>query len=66
MGSKLPSVLMVVALVGGCGTQQQYQQPLAQDDEVLYMNDTYETLNKSQEAEIKNDQVQVKQLNNRI
>ena len=66
MGSKLPSVLMVVALVGGCGTQQQYQQPPARDDEVLYMNDTYETLNKNLGSEIKSDQVQVKQIKNRI
>jgi chemotaxis protein MotB len=66
MGSKLPLVLMVVSLVTGCGTQPQYQQPLPQDEQVLYMNDTYEALNKSLEAEIKSDQVEVKQLKNRI
>jgi chemotaxis protein MotB len=66
MGSKPPLLLMIVALVADCGTQQQYQQPPAQDEQVLYMNDTYATLNKSLEAEIKGDQVQVKQFKNRI
>jgi chemotaxis protein MotB len=66
MGSKLPLALLVVSLVAGCGTQQQHRQPLSQDEPVPYMNDTYENLNKSLEAEIRNDQVQVKQLKNRI
>jgi chemotaxis protein MotB len=66
MRSKLLLVLMVLSLVAGCGTQQQYQQPLPQDEQVLYMNDTYENLNKSLEAEVKSDQVQIKQFKNRI
>jgi chemotaxis protein MotB len=66
MGSKLPLVLMIVALMAGCGAQPQYQQPPPQGEQAPYMNDTYETLNKSLEAEIKSDQVQVKQLKNRI
>jgi chemotaxis protein MotB len=66
MGTKLPLVLMVVLLLAGCGTQQQYQQPLAQDEQVFYMNDTYQDLNKNLAAEIRSDQVQVKQLKNRI
>ena len=66
LGSKLPLVLMVVFLLAGCGTQQQYQQPLPQGEPVFYMNDTYQDLNKSLGAEIKGDQVQVKQLKNRI
>jgi chemotaxis protein MotB len=66
MGSKLLLALLVVSLVTGCGMQPQYQQPLSQDEQVLYMNDTYENLNKSLEVEIKSDQVQVKQLKNRI
>ena len=67
MGSKPPLVLMVVSLVAGCGARQQYQQqPLQQDEKVLYMNDTHENLKKSPEAEVKSEQVQVKQLKNRI
>ena len=66
MRSKLPLVLVVVSLVAGCGTQRQYQQPLPQDEQVLYLNDTYESLNRSLEAETKSDQVQVKQFQNRI
>ena len=67
MGSKLLSALIVVSLVAGCATQPQYQQPVQQDQQqVLYMNDTYENLNKSLEAEVKSDQVQIKQLKNRI
>ena len=57
---------MVGLLVAGCGTQQQYQQPLPRDEQFLYMDDTYQDLNKSLEAEIKSDQVQVKQLKSRI
>jgi len=67
MGSKLLSALIVVSLVAGCATQPQYQQPVQQDQQqVLYLNDTYENLNKSLEAEVKSDQVQIKQLKNRI
>jgi chemotaxis protein MotB len=66
MRSKLPLVLIVGWLVASCGTQPQYQQPLPQDEQALYMNDTYENLNNSLEAEIKADQVQVKQFQNRI
>lgn len=66
MESKLPLALIVVSLVAGCATQQQYQQPVQQDQQVLYMNDTYENLNKSLEVEVKSDQVQIKQLKNRI
>jgi len=66
MRSKLPLLLMVVSLMAACGTQQQYQQPPSQDEQVLYMNDTYENLTKSLVAEIKSEQVQVKQLKNRI
>ena len=57
---------MGLALVAGCGAQPQYQQALPQDEQGLYMNETYENLNKSLEAEIKGDQVQVKQFKNRI
>ena len=57
---------MVMSLASGCAAQPQYQQPLPQDVQVLYMNATYENLNKSLQAEIKNDQVQVEQFKNRI
>jgi hypothetical protein len=66
MKSKLALELMVVSLMAGCGAQPQDQQPPSQDEQVLYMNDTYGNLNKSLEAEIKRHQVQVKQLKNRI
>jgi chemotaxis protein MotB len=66
MRSKLPLGLMVVWLIAGCGTQPQYQQPVQQDQQALYMNDTYGDLNKSLEVEVKIDQVQIKQLKNRI
>jgi len=66
MGSKVPLVLIVVSLVVGCGTQPEYQQPVQQNQQVLYMDDTYESLNKSLEAEVKSDQVQIKQYKNRL
>jgi chemotaxis protein MotB len=66
MRSKLPLGLMVVGLIAGCGAQPQYQQPVQQDQQVLYMNDTYGDLNKSLKVEVKSDQVQIKQLKNRI
>jgi len=51
-------MLLVVSLVAGCGTQQQtQQQPLQQDEQVLYMNDTYENLKKNLEPEVRNEQV---------
>jgi len=66
MKAGVPVVLIAISLLAGCASQQQYQPEAQQNQQLLYMNETYENLNKSLEAEVKNDQVEVKQLKNRL
>ena len=62
----VPITLMMITLLAGCAAQQQSRREVQQDQQVLYMNETYEALNQNLEAEVKSDQVEVKQLKNRL
>ena len=63
---RLAAVLIALPLLAGCVPQSQYNQEVQQNQQLLYMNDTYENLNKSLEAEVKSDQVEIKQLKNEL
>ena len=66
MKLRLQVALMMVSLLAGCVSQQQYQREVQQNQQLLYMNETYENLNKNLETEVKSEQVEVKQLKNRL
>jgi len=53
---------MALATLEGCVPQQQLQQEVQQHQQLLYLNETYQNLNKNLETEIKSDQVEIKQL----
>ena len=62
----LPLTLVLVSLLAGCASHDQYQQEVQQNQVQLYMNDTYGSLNKALDAEIKSHQVEIKQLSDRL
>lgn len=66
MKAGVPVVFVALTLLAGCVPQQQYQQEVQQNQQLLYMNETYQNLNKNLESEVKSDQVQIKQLKNRL
>jgi len=66
MKLKKPIALVALLMLSGCVPQQQYQQEVQENQQLLYMNQTYQNLNKSLEREVKNDQVEIKQLKNRL
>jgi chemotaxis protein MotB len=55
--------LMVIA---GCVPQQQYNQEVQQVQHLSYMDNTYKQLNQNLQTEVNADQVQIKQLQNRL
>jgi len=62
----LALVLLASGLFAGCVPQQQYNQEVQQVQQLQYMNSTYQQLNQSLQSEVSADQVQVKQLQNRL
>lgn len=66
--SGIKAKLMVVAIVAlaGCVPQQQYNQEVQQNQQLLYLNGTYQQLNQSLQTEVAANQVQIKQLQNRL
>ena len=66
MKLRLTIAIAVLPLLAGCVPQQQYQQEVQQNQQLLYMNQTYENLNKNLESEVKTDNVEIKQLKNRL
>ncbi len=58
--------LVALPLLAGCVPQQQYNQEVQENQQLLYMNQTYENLNKNLESEVKSDQVEIKQLKNQL
>jgi chemotaxis protein MotB len=61
---------LVLALVSiaasACVPEQQYNQEVQQNQQLLYMNSTYQQLNQSLQSEVSSNQVQIKQLQNRL
>jgi chemotaxis protein MotB len=58
-------VLMSLLLIG-CVPEQQYQQKVTQNEQLMYLNDTYQQLNQNLNSEVTADQVEIKQLQNRL
>jgi chemotaxis protein MotB len=65
---KLKSLILVFAmlLISGCVPQQQYNQEVQQVQQLSYMDSTYKQLNQNLQSEVSTDQVQIKQLQNRL
>jgi chemotaxis protein MotB len=55
-----------VLLATGCVPQQQYQQEVTQVQQLKYLNTTYMQLNQNLQSEVAANQIQIKQLQNRL
>jgi chemotaxis protein MotB len=55
-----------IATLTGCVPQQQYNQEVTQNQQLLYLNGTYQQLNQNLQTEVAANQVQIKQLQNRL
>jgi hypothetical protein len=62
---KLITVLTLL-LTARCVPQQQYQQEVTQVQQLKYLNTTYMQLNQNLQSEVAANQVQIKQLQNRL
>jgi len=58
--------LLALLLIAGCVPQQQYNQEVQQVQHLTYMDNTYKQLNQNLQTEVNSDQVQIKQLQNRL
>jgi chemotaxis protein MotB len=58
--------LCILILVAGCVPEQQYNQQVKQNQQLAYMNNTYQQLNQNLQSEVAANQVQIKQLQNRL
>jgi chemotaxis protein MotB len=59
-------VVAVIASLAGCVPQSQYNQEAQQNQQLLYLNGTYQQLNQNLQSEVAANQVQIKQLQNRL
>jgi chemotaxis protein MotB len=59
-------LLSVTLALAGCVPQQQYNQEVQQVQQLKYLNSTDQQLNQSLQAEVNANQVQIKQLQNRL
>jgi chemotaxis protein MotB len=66
MKTKVLILICTVASLAGCVPQQQYNQEVQQNQQLLYLNGTYQQLNQSLQAEVAGNQVQIRQLQNRL
>jgi len=66
MKLKLLAPLLASFLIGGCVPQQQYNQEVQQVQHLTYLDNTYQQLNQSLQTEVSTDQVEIKQLQNRL
>jgi chemotaxis protein MotB len=65
---RITRLLMVAAIatLAGCVPQQQYNQEVQQNQQLTYLDHTYQQLNQSLQSEVAANQVQIKQLQNRL
>jgi outer membrane murein-binding lipoprotein Lpp len=65
---RITSLMFVAATLtlAGCVPQQQYNQEVQQNQQLLYLNSTYQQLNQNLQSEVAANQVQVRQLQNRL
>ena len=66
MKLRLLAPLLVSLLIAGCVPQQQYNQEVQQVQHLTYLDNTYRQLNQSLQTEVNSDQVQIKQLEDRL
>jgi len=59
-------VSILVVLLSGCVPQQQYNQEVQTAQQLKYLDSTYQQLNQSLQSEVAVDQVEIKQLQNRL
>lgn len=59
-------LICIIALTAGCVPQSQYNQEVQQVQHLSYMDDTYKQLNQNLHTEVSADQVEIKQLQNRL
>src|SRR5271169_2716203 len=59
-------ILATTLTLSGCVPQQQYNQQVQQNQQLLYMNSTYQQLNQNLQTEVNANQVQIRQLQNRL
>ncbi len=59
-------LVAAIATLAGCVPQSQYNQEAQQNQQLLYLNGTYQQLNQSLQTEVAANQVQIKQLQNRL
>jgi chemotaxis protein MotB len=65
---KIKSLMLVAAIaaLAGCVPQQQYNQEVQQNQQLSYLDKTYQQLNQNLQSEVAANQVQIKQLQNRL
>jgi chemotaxis protein MotB len=66
MKLRLIAPLLVSLLIAGCVPQQQYNQEVQQVQHLTYLDNTYQQLNQSLQREVSSDQVQIRQLQDRL
>src|SRR5271170_8073217 len=59
-------LVVVIATLAGCVPQSQYNQEAQQNQQLLYLNGTYQQLNQNLQSEVAANQVQIRQLQNRL
>jgi len=66
--TKAKNLLVIGALmtIAGCVPQSQYNQEVQQNQQLQYMNGTYQQLNQNLQSEVAANQVQIRQLQNRL
>ncbi len=60
------TLLLAALVIAGCVPQQQYNQEVQQVQQMQYLNGTYQQLNQSLQTEVNANQVQIRQLKNRL
>ncbi len=60
------TLVIAIATLAGCVPQSQYSQEAQQNQQLLYLNGTYQQLNQNLQSEVVANQVQIKQLQNRL
>jgi chemotaxis protein MotB len=66
MKTRLILTVLISVLASACVPQQQYNQEVQQVQHLSYMDSTYKQLNQNLQTEVSTDQVQIKQLQNRL
>jgi chemotaxis protein MotB len=66
MKTRLVLTVLISVLASACVPQQQYNQEVQQVQHLTYMDNTYKQLNQNLQTEVSTDQVQIKQLQNRL